>query len=60
VRDPKRALEIARAALTQLHNANHMGTISPGAYITNKKRFEHRATRLERKAVKTLLDNCDR
>jgi hypothetical protein len=60
VRDPKRALEIAREALTQLHTANQLGTISASTYITNKKRFEHRATRLERKAVKTLLDNCDR
>jgi len=49
-RDPHNALAIVREALAELRRANHLGTISPGAYRQTQLRFEHRRTRLERKA----------
>jgi uncharacterized protein YprB with RNaseH-like and TPR domain len=56
VRDPRRALTLAREALDQLRRGNQMGTIAASAYRRTKERFEHRILRLERKASRTLLD----
>ena len=56
VRDPRRALTLAREAVDQLRRANQMGTIAASAYRRTKERFEHRILRLERKASRTLLD----
>jgi uncharacterized protein YprB with RNaseH-like and TPR domain len=56
VRDPRRALTLAREAVDQLRRANQMGTIAASAYRRTKEHFEHRILRLERKAGRTLLD----
>ena len=56
VRDPRRALTLAREAVDQLRRANQMGTIAASAYRRTKEHFEHRILRLERKASRTLLD----
>ena len=60
VRDPRRALMLAREALDQLCGANQMGTIAAIAYRRTKERFEHRIFRLERKTSRTLLDTLCR
>ena len=49
VRDPRRALTLAREALDQLLRANQVGTIAAAMYRKIKERFEHRILRLERK-----------
>jgi uncharacterized protein len=54
VREPRRAVLVARKALAELHRANELGFITPGAYRHRRARFEHRLVRLERKAG--LLD----
>ena len=56
VRDPRRALTLAREAVDQLRRANQMGTIAASAYRRTKEHFEHRILRLERKVGRTLLD----
>ena len=56
VRDPRRALTLAREAVDQLRRANQMGKIAASAYRRTKERFERRILRLERKASRTLLD----
>jgi len=58
-REPGRALALAREALAQLRRANQAGAISASEYRRTKARFEHRMSRLERKAGRTLLDVCD-
>ena len=58
-RDPRRAREIVRQALDELHRANRTGTISPGAYRQINARFEHRMGRLERKSMRPLWDVLD-
>lgn len=55
-RDPKRAQEIVRQALDELHRANQTGNIAPGPYREIKAKFNHRMTRLERKSRRPLLD----
>jgi tetratricopeptide (TPR) repeat protein len=56
VRDPRRALTLAREALDQLRRAKEMGSIAVAIYHKTKERFENRLLRLERKASRTLLD----
>ena len=55
-RDPLRAAELARQALTELRRANRLGTMAPGKYQQTRARFERRLTRLERKSAGTLLN----
>ena len=59
VRDPRRALTLAREALDQLCRAKAVGTLAGATYGRTKARFEHRMLRLERKASRTLLDALD-
>ena len=59
VRDPERVLTLAREALDQLLRANQVGTIAAATYRKAKEKFEHRMSRLERKASRTLLDALD-
>src|SRR5664280_2378626 len=59
VRDPRRALTLAREALNQLCRAKAAGTLAGATYGRTKARFEHRMLRLERKASRTLLDPLD-
>ncbi len=59
VRDPRRALTLAREALNQLSRAKAVGTLAGATYGRTKARFEHRMSRLERKASRTLLDVMD-
>jgi uncharacterized protein YprB with RNaseH-like and TPR domain len=59
VRHPEQALGIVRQALTELRRANQEGIISPAAYRRNKTEFEHRLSRLERKAGPTQLAPFD-
>ena len=59
VRDPRRALTLAREALNQLCRAKAVGTLAGATYGRTKARFEHRMLRLERKASRTLLDPLD-
>jgi len=54
-REPQRAVEVTRQALTELRRAHRLGTIAAGAYQQAKGRFEHRLARLERKSGQTLL-----
>ena len=56
VRDPRRALTLAREALDQLCRAKPVGTLAAATYGRTKERFEYRLLRLERKASRTLLD----
>jgi hypothetical protein len=58
-REPRQALVIAREALAELRRANQADRIASVAYRRTKARFEHRLTRLERKAAQTLLDALD-
>jgi len=53
VRQPHHALGIVREALAELRRANQAGMISPAAYRRTKAEFEHRLSRLERKAGQT-------
>ena len=59
VRDPRRALTLAREALNQLSRAKAVGTLAGATYGRTKARFEHRMLRLERKASRTLLDTLN-
>ena len=59
VRDPRRALTLAREALDQLYRAKAVGVLAGATYARTKARFEHRMLRLERKASRTLLDVMD-
>jgi uncharacterized protein YprB with RNaseH-like and TPR domain len=56
VRDPERARQVVRQALDELHRANQVGDIAPGAYRDIKARFDRRLERLERKSRRPLLD----
>ena len=55
-REPHRAASLVRKALVELRRAGRLGTIAPASYRQTRARFEHRLARLERKAVRTLLD----
>jgi uncharacterized protein YprB with RNaseH-like and TPR domain len=55
-REPHRAASVARKAISELRNANRLGTIALAAYRQRSARFEQRLARLERKAGRTLLD----
>ncbi|HXZ13140.1 MAG TPA: ribonuclease H-like domain-containing protein [Candidatus Sulfotelmatobacter sp.] len=55
-RAPQQAAGFAKRALLELRRANHQGTIAPGAYKRVRARFEHRLSRLERKAGRPLLE----
>jgi len=57
--DPYRAASIAKKALAALRRANRLGTIAAAAYQKQRKAFEHRLGRLERKAGRTLLDSLE-
>jgi uncharacterized protein YprB with RNaseH-like and TPR domain len=54
-RDPRRAAELARSALTELRQATRLGLIAAGAYGQTRARFERRLARLERKSGRDLL-----
>jgi uncharacterized protein YprB with RNaseH-like and TPR domain len=55
-RDPLQAREVVRQAIHELHRANQVGDIAPGAYREIKARFDRRMERLERKSQSPLLD----
>jgi uncharacterized protein YprB with RNaseH-like and TPR domain len=59
VRQPQHALGIVREALSELRRANQAGMISPTVYRRTKAEFEHRLSRLERKAGHTQLEAFD-
>jgi uncharacterized protein YprB with RNaseH-like and TPR domain len=59
-REPHRAAEMARKALTELRRANRLGTIAASAYRQKRERFEKRLARLERKGRTGLLDPIQR
>ena len=59
VRQPQHALGIVRQALAELRRANQAGMISPAVYRRTKAQFEHRLSRLERRAGQTLLEAFD-
>ena len=59
-REPHRAAELARKALTELRRANRLGTIAAPAYRQKRERFEKRLARLERKGRTGLLDPIQR
>ena len=59
-REPHRAAELAREALTELRRANRLGTIAAPAYRQKRERFEKRLARLERKGRTGLLDPIQR
>jgi uncharacterized protein YprB with RNaseH-like and TPR domain len=54
--DLRQALAVSREALAQLGRTNRPGTISAAAYRRNKRGFERRIIRLERKAQQTILE----
>ena len=56
VRQPQHALGIVREALSELRRANQASMISPTVYRRTKAEFEHRLSRLERKAGQTQLE----
>ena len=56
MREPQRAAEITRQALTELRHAHRLGTIAASVYSQSRAGFEHRLARLERKVGLTLLD----
>jgi uncharacterized protein len=54
--DLQTALATVEDALAELRLATTSGTISPGAYLETKRRFEHRLHRLARKSRRTCSD----
>ncbi len=56
-RDPLRATELARKALTELRRAELLGLMAPGKYKQTRARFERRLARLERKSSTLLGPN---
>jgi len=54
-RQPDRALEITRRAVTELRRAHRLGLIATGKYTQHKSRFDHRLARLERKTALKLF-----
>ena len=53
-KQPERAAELARKALSELRRANRLGLIAGAAYRQSHARFERRLARLERKGGKLL------
>jgi hypothetical protein len=54
-RDPLRAAEMTRAALTELRRAFRAATLEPGRYRKLKAQLDHRLARLERKVGASLM-----
>ena len=58
-REPHLAASLAHKALSELRNANRLGTIASVVYRQRRARFERRLARLERKTGRTLLDAAE-
>jgi tetratricopeptide (TPR) repeat protein len=58
-KEPQRAFEITRQALTELRSSHRLGTIAANTYRADKARFEHRLARLERKTRVALLGGLE-
>ncbi len=54
-RQPQRALDFTRQALTELRRTYRLGTIAGATYRHYKSRFEHRLSRLEHKTALTMF-----
>jgi uncharacterized protein YprB with RNaseH-like and TPR domain len=55
-REPQRAADLTRRALSELRRANRLGLIAGSAYRQGRARFEQRLARLERRAGRNLLE----